>query len=277
MKKALFGVVAAAAILASGYASAADMPVKAPPPPAPVYSWTGFYLGASVGGRWSDPTWTTNCVEANPCSPPNIFAAFATGNPNASFDESTVRLGGYGGYNWQFSPLWVGGLEADLAYGDGSHTMAGIPGLFTAIVPPGGATASIKEGWDGSARARLGFLVTPAVLIYGTGGVAWQNAQAGVNCPVTAVACIGVAEQETYSTTRTGWTAGGGVEGMLWGNWLVRAEYRYADYGTLRHTFFANTVVPAAPPGAASINMSAPISTNMVTVGLAYKFGPTTH
>ncbi len=62
---------------------------------------------------------------------------------------------------------------------------------------------------------------------------------------------------------------------MLWGNWLVRAEYRYSDYGTLRHTFFANTVVPAAPPGAASINMSAPISTNMVTVGLAYKFGPT--
>ncbi len=205
MKKALLGVLAAAAILASGYASAADMPVKAPPPPAPVYSWSGFYLGVSVGGRWSDPTWTTNCVGANPCSPSNIFAAFATANPSVSFDEPTVRAGGYFGYNWQLSPLWVAGLETDLAYGDGSHTMAGIPGLFTAITGPGGASSSLKEGWDGSIRARLGFLVTPAVLIYGTGGVAWQRVEAEAQCPAFGSSCsLAVADQETYSRTLSG-------------------------------------------------------------------------
>ncbi len=280
MKKALFGALAAAAILASGYASAADLPTapmytKAPAAP-PTMSWSGFYVGASVGGRWSDPTWNTNCFSF-PCRPESTSPAFATGNPNASFDESTVRLGGYVGYNWQFSPLWVAGLEGDFAYGNASHTMAGVPGLFTAILPPNGATSSIKEGWDGSVRARLGFLVTPAVLVYGTGGVAWQHVEADIVCPATDPACSGspIPDQEAYSRTMAGWTVGGGVEGMLWGNWLARAEYRYSDYGTLQHIFFANTPVPGFPTGTAEIGMSAPIRTNMVTVGLAYKFGPT--
>jgi outer membrane immunogenic protein len=268
MKKVLVALFAAAATLVSGFASAA-------PPAPPVYSWTGFYVGGSVGERWSNPTWTTNCIGA-PCSPPNIFAAFATANPNADFNVSTGRFGGYVGYNLQASQLWVAGVEADFAYGNGNQTMAGIPGQFTATVPPGGSTASIKEGWDGSARARLGFLVTPAVLIYGTGGIAWQHAEADAQCPAVGSGCsLGVADQEAYSTTMVGWTVGGGGEAMLWGNWLVRAEYRYSNYGTLQHAFFANTVVPLAPPGTASINMSAPISTNMATVGLAYKFGPT--
>jgi outer membrane immunogenic protein len=277
MKKALFGALAAGALFASGYARAADLP------PAPIYTkapapvvadnWTGFYLGGSIGGRWSDPTWTTTCVSF-PCFPLTHFLAFATGNPNASFEESTVRLGGYFGYNLQLSPLWVAGLEGDFAYGNASHTMAGVPGLFTPILPPMGATSSIKEGWDGSVRARLGFLVTPAVLVYGTGGAAWQRTEASVNCTATDPGCTGIAEQETYSRTMAGWTIGGGVEGMLWGNWLVRLEYRYSDYGTLQHIFFANTPVPPPMTSLAEIAMSAPIATNMVTVGLAYKFGP---
>ncbi|WP_245286845.1 hypothetical protein [Bradyrhizobium sp. Tv2a-2] len=49
-----FLTVALFAMLASVTARAADMPVKAPPPPPPPYNWSGFYLGANLGGAWTN-------------------------------------------------------------------------------------------------------------------------------------------------------------------------------------------------------------------------------
>jgi outer membrane immunogenic protein len=66
------------------------------------------------------------------------------------------------------------------------------------------------------------------------------------------------------SATRTGWTLGGGLEGQLIGNWLGRAEYRFADFGTASHTFFAGTVD--------QVTMSHTLKTHTFFVGLAYKF-----
>src|ERR1700743_197517 len=56
MKKILFAIAALAVLAATDLAHAADMALKAPPPPAPVYSWTGFYVGANAGYGWHDPT-----------------------------------------------------------------------------------------------------------------------------------------------------------------------------------------------------------------------------
>ena len=53
----------------------------------------------------------------------------------------------------------------------------------------------------------------------------------------------GIAKSQTISTTRTGWTVGGGVEAVVTGNWLARAEVRYADYGNFKQTFFAGTAM----------------------------------
>ena len=97
--------------------------------------------------------------------------------------------------------------------------------------------------WDASVRGRLGYLVTPDTLIYGTGGVAFQNIEAFGQCGslISSALCFTTTGQTapspgiTQSTTLVGWTIGAGVEAHLWGNWLLRAEYRYADFGAWQH------------------------------------------
>src|SRR5579863_9879073 len=102
-----FGLAAAA--------SAADMSYRAPPtpyvpyaPPAPIYNWTGFYIGANVG--WlgeNDSSGTTNFMQ--PAGGPGLAS-----NPQAfSPSKSGFTGGGQFGYNWQFAPLWVVGIETD--------------------------------------------------------------------------------------------------------------------------------------------------------------------
>ena len=273
MRKLLLGNIVLVALGAAGSALAADMAVKtpvykSPPPPVVVDNWTGFYVGLSVGGRWADTTWTTvQLGGANPIPP---FGA--PPNPQ-SFDSSTARVGGYLGYNWQLSPLWVVGVEADVAWGNSRSTVAGIPG--TACVPAcvpftGLDSSTVKEGWDASIRARVGILVTPTTLLYATGGAAWQRLEINASCfgnlgVAPSAWCVAV-RNETVSWNKAGWTVGGGLEAMLWRNWLARVEYRYADYRSVSHTFFVNSVDD-------QVAMTATLRTHTAWVGLAYKFG----
>jgi outer membrane immunogenic protein len=107
--------VAAVAALLGTSAFAADMAVKAPPspPPAPVYSWTGWYVGGNVGYSWGD-------AQPNIAGNGSIGVVATTITTPFSFaDSSSTRLdgivgGGQIGYNFQFSPRWVLGLEADI-------------------------------------------------------------------------------------------------------------------------------------------------------------------
>src|SRR6476646_1026305 len=100
---ALLGaVVTALAFTQAG--SAADLPSKTPLlQPTPVANWTGFYLGVSAGARWSNADWTTTVT-------PIVGSVIP---PTASFDSTTGRVGGFLGYNWQFAPSWVVGIEGD--------------------------------------------------------------------------------------------------------------------------------------------------------------------
>jgi outer membrane immunogenic protein len=254
-----------------GAASAADMPLKARPMPVaidPGYNWTGFYVGASLGGRWSDDDWTTTATGL-PLGPPDPFS------PTAKFHPSGVRAGGYAGYNWQVSPNWVFGIEGDAAWADNKTTVRGIPGTYGAGGFGGGPLAAtlaldstrVREGADGSLRLRAGYLVSPSWLLYVTGGVAFQEVSMNASClgsATNASWCIAVRD-ETASSTRVGWTVGGGAEVMISPNWLLRGEYRYADYGNLSHTFFAGTVD--------QVVANTRFHTNTATIGIAYKFG----
>ena len=260
-----FGAVLAVAFCQIAFA--ADLPTKAPL--APVVTppnWTGLYIGGSVGGRWADTTWTTTAI-GDPQGDPD-----PTTTP-ASFNSSTIRLGGYAGYNWQIAPRWVVGLEADAAWGHNNKTLAGISGTFGTGgqgVDPGAQgfdSSNVKLGWDGSVRGRVGYLVTPTWLVYATGGAAWQQVDINATCNgsfFNTSWCV-APRNETVSTTRTGWTVGGGVETLLWNNWLLRAEYRYADYGNIGHTFFADATIDQV-----AIRQS--LKTNTALIGLAYKF-----
>jgi outer membrane immunogenic protein len=259
-------------------AAATELAAKAPRPGP--YNWSGGYAGIAVGDRLSDTSWDTNEIYALP-------GQFDNTTDPASFFSSTVRVGGYLGYNWQFAPRWVAGIEGDAAWGNSKMSLNGIPGTFgnSGIVFPvaGGVingledefgdTASVKLGWDGSARGRLGFLVLPSVLFYGTGGVSFQEVDVGASClgpaapnvgGVIGSYCLNGTHGESFSKLLVGYTIGGGVEAALRDNWLGRLEGRYANYGRFGHTFFAGS----GDDVAANFHLS----TWTFLAGLAYKF-----
>src|SRR5262245_60407229 len=81
-------------------------------------------------------------------------------------------------------------------------------------------------------RCRLGFLATPNVLLYGTGGAAYGLVKNSATITVAGVSAVG-----TFSDLRAGWTAGGGVEGAFGGGWSAKLEYLYMDLGRTEQTF----------------------------------------
>jgi outer membrane immunogenic protein len=228
-------------------ASAADMAVKARPPaqPAAAPSWTGFYVGLGLGGRWDE---VTGSVLGATNNGGNIFCTAGTvGNcNNTSLDSSAFRVSGYLGYNWQFAPLWVAGIEGDFGWADNKSTLNG------AIYPGGnfpfyitgrpGDVFTFKSDWDAGLRGRLGYLINPSLLLFATGGVEWMQIKTDSQCGSLSDCLPGVfaflfAPQDIgHTTTMTGWTIGGGLEWMWTPEWLLRAEYRYADFGTATFT-----------------------------------------
>jgi outer membrane immunogenic protein len=162
----------AVSVFASGAvgASAADMAVKAPQYKAPlaaVSTWTGVYAGASVGAEQANANWTATSIFA---TAPGFFLPFTVdGSSPQRFNSSSGRFGGFAGYDYQFAPNWVAGVVLDAAYFDSTVTTVGVPGcaiLCLAGFPgPGADVSSVRAKWDASARARLGYLLTPDVLI----------------------------------------------------------------------------------------------------------------
>jgi len=151
------------------------------------------------------------------------------------YDSTTFRGGGYLGYNWQLDPNWVVGLEGDFAWGSASTRVDRLQGLPPAPLVNVGNISEFKQTWDGGIRGRVGYLLAPTRLVYATGGVQWQHVEATVNCaPAT---CTITPFSQSNDETLTRWTGGGGIETLLWDNWLARLEYRYADYGTWRTVF----------------------------------------
>ena len=279
MKKSLLS--AALVSLFSLAAYGADLPTtKGPPafapPPPPVLSWTGFYIGGEIGARWSDPTWSTTCLQPGfaTCPAANYPARFAFNNPE-SFNSVSVKGGPFIGYNYQIGSQWVVGVEGDWQYADNRRTNAGIPGTEDPTVAgePGLDSSTVRENWDASIRARAGFLVMPNLLLFGTGGAAFTNVSATALCGTafdvgwcsSADPLMGT--PQSASTTRVGWTVGGGLEYMIAPNWLIRAEYRYADYGSFSRTFFSGIV---GNDDAIAFNVR--LRTNTASVGVAYKF-----
>jgi len=255
VKSIFLGAAAVLMVAAVQSASAADLPVRvetrAPALVAsPVAIWNGFYVGASVGGRWSNVDSTTLSVAG--------LAPIANPTNTASFDSSTFRGGFYTGVNWQLAS-WVVGIEADIAWGDSKTTNTRLAG---AGIVHAGDSATAKQTWDGGVRGRLGYLLTPSVLLFGTGGGSWIHDELTATC---SAATCGAVLGSNVSTERLGWTVGGGVEWAMSPNWLLRGEYRYADYGTSRQTLFVGV------PGSVSV-IDSKLTTQTGLAGLAYKF-----
>ena len=265
--KTIFTVVASLTFASA--ASAGDMAVKATT--YKISDWTGMYAGASLGAKWGSTSWATASV-IDSGRRYNL-----DGSELRGYDSTSSRAGVYLGYNWQFAPRWVGGVEFDWAYSNKEKTTAGVPGCS---IQCGGAPgpvndlSSVKLGWDASVRARLGVLISPTVMAYGTGGVAWQKVESSVTCQFSGPDpfCVGQAGTPfvttTNSTIRTGWTVGGGVDAKLIENWILRADYRYSAFGAAS---INSSLISAS--NVSTVNYDLKINTHIATVGIAYQFG----
>jgi outer membrane immunogenic protein len=264
------GLLGGAALLAgvalAAPAQAADLApfTKAPLLVAP--SWTGFYAGLGLGFRSTQADLTTTSVLQDGV-PRDLNGAVLT----QPFDGTGFRVNPYAGYNWQVAPHWVVGVEGDVGFGDQTTALPG----FRASPRAGSSTfavdsLSVKAGWDASLRGRAGYLLTPTTLVYATGGLAWQHFDVTSVC-VGATCNNATPTTVSNSATKTGWTLGGGLETVLWGNWLLRAEYRYADFGTT--PFAIARTQTGAGPALTVDNFDTKLATHTANVGLAYKFG----
>lgn len=279
MKKGVFAGLALAAIL-SAPAMAADFAVKAPPV-APSNTWTGFYTGAALGARQTDSDLSIGSIDELfnnntftqhdlPACTLNIIPCRTSG----AFRGTAFRVGPYAGYNWQFAPQWVAGIEGDWAWANSTTTANGFK--FFQGNPPPDSSFSVKTGWDASARLRLGYLATPAILAYVTGGATWIQTDVTTNCGTTS--CFPgtfMPAVVNQASVRTGWTVGGGLEDMFAANWVVRAEYRYSDYGTASYLDVRPCTSQPGCNAASSLNVGYNLSlkSHTATLGIAYKWG----
>jgi outer membrane immunogenic protein len=178
------------ALLAAAPAYAADVIVEEPPVPAaipmeepPLNTWSGPYAGVGLG------------------------YAFAGESEDETFDNSIETdgflLNGFVGYNYQAGNV-VAGAEADIGYNFSEGSNAG--------------TRS-ESGWEGSLRARLGYVVTPEILLYVTAGGAAKELD---------ISAAGGSD----GNTMLGWTAGAGADVMVTEKVFGRVEYRYTDFGS---------------------------------------------
>ena len=205
MKKFFLATVALALVGAAAPALAADLGArpyyqKAPAYAAPIYNWTGFYIGGHLGGAFSSD---------------NNFSGLSTGNnSNGRF------LGGIqGGYDYQFSPNFVLGVEGQYSW---------LSGNVGAVFPGSFAYTNNQRGL-GSITGRVGYTWGPG-LVYVKGGYAYSDNSESVTFFGTPVAFA------TNGDHSNGWTVGLGVEYMFAPNWSAKAEYMYYNFGDARFT-----------------------------------------
>ena len=225
MKK--FLIAAAVSVAAVAVASAADLPAapvyKAPVvAPAPVYSWSGCYIGGNGGGKWFNTTSETVNIPAA-TGPGGTSVASTLSVPDAT---STSGIGGGQiGCNWQ-SGRFVFGIEGDADWQHAS-TMFAVGRVFPVNFVPGD-NFSVASNWQASVRGRIGYAWDRA-LLYATGGFAFTNVNFGTDFIPIGVFPATVASD---SQTLVGATLGGGLEYGITNNLSLGVEGRYTWYGS---------------------------------------------
>ena len=243
----------------TGSAVAADMPVKAPPPAATAYDWTGVYVGGHIGYAAGSSHWS-----AMPSGAPDpaqsgsldLFKAFNGFDGMGSYFE-----GFQAGYNYMLPSRWLFGGEADVSF---PSTITGTSALSAAT--SGMVSYAETVEFSGTLRGRIGYapnLGTTHWLFYATGGFAWSYDQftrtqiAGT--PAGGTAVPGQTEN-LFVVPRVGGVAGAGVELALPSNWTARLEYLFTDHGNRSVTF---------PAGAQRFNSD--LNVSELRFGLNYR------
>jgi len=214
MKRILLSTSAAIALCAaSSVAYAADMAVRAPPPLPPLYNWTGFYLGANIGGAWGNADLHGNFTGAN-----------------WSLSNSGFMGGGQLGYNYQMG-AFVLGVEWDFDWTDANKSTGFVQ--TNLVAPPLQAHGSWD--WVTTVAARLGY-AADRWLFYTKVGGGWNQTSFSVRDAAGVVYASG-------NNANSGWMVGGGVEYAFTQNWTGKIEYEYLG---LSNRTFATSIAPFA-------------------------------
>lgn len=245
--------------------------------PAKAFSWSGFYVGVNAGMAWGSAHAGTSAVcndtDATPPTGENcpfgpdalpILGAAGTG----TMSDRGFLGGAQVGVNLQKGSA-VFGLEVDVQSFKLAASRAGSrpdPNDAANVIT---VTTAFDTDWLVTARSRLGWLVSPNALIYATGGVAATD----LSVKNSLTSSVSLAEGVGSSNGRAvGWTVGGGAELALGGNWSLRGEYLYLDFGKV--TANAQVSDPGHPAAGSTNNMasSVDLTAHIVRAGLNYKF-----
>lgn len=267
---------------------AADLLTQQAPPPA--FSWSGFYVGFHGGYTWKGDngvvTGSGNLVDGGliPGLWGGASALGASGFSNARLNG--FFSGAQAGYNWQFTERFVLGFEADISgagvRGGGgllNVTPTGVAG-FSAVT---GSTVDRSLEHLGTARGRLGYAVTPTLLAYATGGLAYGgvDVRTTIRQTLTPSALISNGGKADIYDMRVGWALGAGVEYAFAKNLSAKVEYLYYGLGVFapgagRVTPLVQTsILTGALAVADATNLSTRFNGHIVRVGLNYRFDGT--
>lgn len=235
----------AALALAVSAASAADLPRRAAPPAVapiaavPLFTWTGFYVGANAGYGWQ------NNDDSSIFVPRGSFATAPGASGTLSFGDDNGEgfvAGGQIGYNYQLGTFVVG-VEADLHWADlgGSDGVAFVPAGFPRSFVPAGVAGGVD--WFGTVRGRVGVAFDRA-LVYATGGFAYGGTDNDDN--------FGLFNDN--DDVRTGWVLGGGVEYAFTNNLTFGVEGLWVNLDSDNNgTFVGTETLPGGRVRAVSV------------------------
>jgi len=250
VKKFLFVAIAAGALFGAS--------ARAAPPTAPMFNWSGFYVGANAGSAWTKAPLQFISGSATP-------ADAAAENRAGTLDlKDSAFVGGIqGGFNWQSGPVLIGAeidydsLRARLQQGPALFPFGSNPALMFNL------TQTVTTNWLLTARPRIGY-ATNGALVYATGGLAVTKLHYGLAFIDTSGGAAG--EGTTFSKTKVGWTAGGGFELALANNWTFKTEYLHVQFG-------GESVVGVNGAGEPNVHVISRLTADIVRAGINYRFG----
>ena len=281
MKKVLLAGVAASALMIGHSGNAADLraPALKAPPPAPVWSWTGCFVGAQVGWGWQRNKVAQS--QFNTLTSGGVLRTFSSAS-SGNIDSSGALFGGQVGCDYQFAGSWVLGVQGTFL-GTDINRLDQDPhnGTVQTVTPPGagllpatfgGGSIGVRTRNLASVTGRLGWTGwSPQTLLYVRGGGAWIDTQLDMRS--SAIGGLRVfPSAPVFDTRYSGWTVGGGFEWMIANNWSAFVEYDYYKFNN--KTLFAIGGTPHIGPGTniAGRTLDSDVQIMTVSIGVNYRF-----
>ena len=266
-------------MLIAGSAIAAEMPLKAPAPPPPVFSWTGWYIGVNGGYAWGTSSTTLDTQNGTPVAFPAVVIPGINAAGANSFNNTGWLAGGQVGYVFE-------SLETHFVFGselaiDAIQLRGSINNhQLYAVVGPGFPNNgfTITDGINNKTTWLATFLVRGGYdfggwIPYGTIGPALTRVRHDFNF-VDTTFFPGSVTAATFGQVVAGAALGGGIEVRLIDHWSLRGEYLYVDFGSQNGS--SRIVALGAPGQTAGTNATffhgASLKENIARGFLSYKF-----